>query len=121
MVLLAMSEYKDRLAVHYNTCDLKDLGDICKEYGARHILRGIKAGRTLNEELRLQNVYKFIIGTTSGFEPEFVYKLTSDADFRGSSIVKTYSDRRDILSKLVPQSLVDIIYRRGEEVRGGGN
>jgi cytidyltransferase-like protein len=116
MVRLAMEEYADRLVIHYNRCDLKDLGDILKEWDAYHILRGIKAGRTLDEELRLQNVYKFIVKESWGFEPEFVYKVTSDGDFRGSSIVKTYFDKREILSKLVPEPLVDMIYRRGAEI-----
>ncbi|MBE6557583.1 MAG: hypothetical protein E7661_00995 [Ruminococcaceae bacterium] len=116
MLLLAMSDHAHRLEVHYNQNNLKDLGDICRTYDAYHILRGIKAGRTLDEELRLQNVYRFIIEETCGFVPEFVYKLTSDADFRGSSIVKIYADRRDILQKLVPEVLVEPIIARGREI-----
>ena len=116
MLLLAMADHAHRLEVHYNQNGLKDLGEICRAHDAYHILRGIKAGRTLDEELRLQNVYRFIMEETCGFAPEFVYKLTSDADFRGSSIVKIYADQREILGKLVPEVLVESIYARGKEV-----
>jgi pantetheine-phosphate adenylyltransferase len=112
MMLLAMEGYTDRIEVHCNGAELKDLGEICKKNDAYFILRGIKAGRTLDEELRLQNVYKFLVRETSGIDIEFVYKLTGDSDFRGSSLVKIYADRRDILEKLVPAVLVDRIYER---------
>ncbi len=64
----------------------------------------------------LDTFHNFIIGETCGFTPEFVYKLTSDVDFRGSNVVKIDADRRDILKKLVPEVLVEQISARGREV-----
>ena len=116
MARLALSEFGDRVIIHANRNDLKDLGEICIENDARFILRGIKAGRTIDEEIRLQNVYRYILRQKHGFEPEFVYKLKSDADFRGSSLVKKYADDRDFLIKMVPAVLVDMIYERGREM-----
>ena len=116
MARAAMSEFSDRIVVHANTNDLKDLGEICKENDAYFILRGIKAGRTLDEEIRLQNVYKYIIKHKYNIDIEFVYKLSSDADFRGSSLVKKYADDVEILKKMVPDVLVEKIHKRGREL-----
>ena len=99
MARLATRELGDRVVIHANRNDLKDLGEICKENDAYFLLRGIKAGRTLDEEIRLQHVYKFLLREKHGIDVEFVYKLSSDSDFRGSSLVKKYSDDKEILAK----------------------
>ena len=121
MMLSAMEDQAHRLEVHYNVNGLRDLGEICRTYDAYHILRGVKAGRTVDEELHLQNVYRFIVKETTGIHLEFVYNLTSDADFRGSSLVKVYANDKDILRKLVPDALVDSIYERGRMINAQKN
>jgi pantetheine-phosphate adenylyltransferase len=117
MARLALRDFGKRVEVHANRCDLKDLGEICRKNDAYFILRGIKAGRTLDEEIRLQNVYRYILKEKHGIDIEFVYKLSSDADFRGSSLVKKYSDDKELLAKMVPHVLVDMIHERGEARR----
>ena len=110
MILIAMSEYKDRIEVYDD--DLNNIGELCHRYNAHFVLRGIKSGRTFDEEMRIQNVCKFIAKEKYGEEIEFIHKVTSDSDFRGSSIVKTYADDKQILKKLVPEILIDSIYER---------
>lgn len=119
MLLKAMHLYSDKIEV-YSDEELNKLGELCHKYNTYFILRGIKAGRTLDEEIRLQNVYKFISKEKYNKEIEFVYKVTSDSDFRGSSIVKIYADDKEILKKLVPECLVDTIYERNK-LRGEKN
>jgi pantetheine-phosphate adenylyltransferase len=116
MARLALSPFGERVTVHANENELKDLGKICIENGAYFILRGIKAGRTLDEEIRIQNVYKYILKEKYGIDINFVYKLTSDSDFRGSSLVKKYADDTELLSKMVPEVLVERISRRYREL-----
>lgn len=113
MILKAMTSYSDRIKV-YSDANLSSLGELCYKYNTCFILRGIKAGRTLDEEIRLQNTYKFLLKEKYNKEIEFVYKVTSDSDFRGSSIVKIYADDKAILEKLVPECLVDTIYERNK-------
>jgi len=113
IILKAMTLYHDKIEVHCDE-DLNKLGELCHKYNTHFILRGIKAGRTFNEEIRAQNVCKFLAKEKYGVEIEFVYKVTSDADFRGSSIVKIYSNDRELLKKLVPECLVECIYERNK-------
>lgn len=119
MLLRAMDLYSDKIEV-YSDEDLNKLGELCHKYNTYFVLRGIKAGRTLDEEIRLQNVYKFLSKEKYNKEIEFVYKVTSDSDFRGSSIVKTFANDKLILKKLVPECLVDTIYERNK-LRGEKN
>ena len=118
MLKLAMADYADRIEVSYHENAQMDLGDICRDNNAYHILRGIKAGRTVDDELRLQNIYRFVIKETCSFEPEFVYRLTSDSDFRGSWVVKNYAAFPEMLKLMVPEALVDIIHQRSKEING---
>jgi len=111
MILKAMAEYGDRIEVYYDN-DLNSLGEICHKHNAPFVLRGIKAGRTFDEEIRIQNICKFMAKEKYNEEIEFVHKVTSDFDFRGSSVVKTYANDKEILKKLVPEILVDCIYER---------
>lgn len=111
MILKAMKDYEDKIEVNCNS-NLTCLGELCHKHNAYFVLRGIKAGRTFDEEMRLQNVYKYISKEKYGQDIEFVHKVSSDSDFRGSSIVKTYADDKELLKKLVPHILVDAIYER---------
>lgn len=113
MILKVMKEYSDRIEIYYNE-NLNKLGEICHKHNAHFVLRGIKAGRTFDEEMRIQNVCKFMAKEKYGEEIEFIHKVTSDSDFRGSSIVKIYADDKEILKKLVPEVLVDCIYERSK-------
>lgn len=75
-----------------------------------NFIRGIKAGRTLEEEIRLMEF-------TKSMNPniEFYYKVTSNADWRGSSIIKLLATQNEDFTHLVSPSIVEEIRKRASQ------
>lgn len=91
------------------------LHDICHEEQIFNVFRGVKSGRTLEEELRLQLVVNYMSNIEHGEKILFVYDITSEDDFRGSSIIKKLVVNGKDISSLVPNELVNDIYNRGQK------
>lgn len=81
----------------------KMIHEICHEEKIFNVFRGIKSGRTFEEEIRLQVYTKYMANKDFEEDIFFVYDITSEDDFRGASIVKNLAllekDLTDFLSK----------------------
>ena len=89
--------------------------DICIKYKIFNVYRGVKAGRTIDEEIRLKNVTNYQSRIKYRKEINFIYTITSDADFRGSSIIKKYAHQRKCIEELVPKEIINDIINRYKE------
>ena len=95
----------------------KMIQDICHEERIFNVFRGVKAGRTFEEEMHLQITTKYLAKQEYGEEIFFIYDITSEEDFRGSSIVKILLLGNKDVSTLVPECIMSdlkekaIIYR----------
>ena len=84
----------------------KMIQDICHEEKIFNVFRGVKAGRTFEEEMRLQIFTNYMSEQEYGENILFVYDITSEEDFRGSSIVKTLLLNNKDISSLVPECII---------------
>ena len=100
--------------VAVKTAGTKMLHDICHEEGIFNVFRGIKSGRTFEEEFRLQVVCKYLAKQEYGEELLFVYDVTSEDDFRGSSIVKKLLLANKDASSLVPDCIIADLKERAK-------
>lgn len=91
--------------------------DICHEEGIFNVFRGVKAGRTFEEEIRLQITTNYLAKQEYGEEIFFVYDITSQEDFRGSSIVKTLLLSNKDVSTLVPECIISDLKERANIYR----
>ena len=89
--------------------------DICHDEQIFNVFRGVKAGRTFEEEIRIQIATNYMARQEYGEEILFVYDITSEEDFRGSSIIKTLALNRKDFSSLVPSEIMDDITERARK------
>ena len=94
----------------------KMIQDICHEEKIYNVFRGVKSGRTVEEEIRLQIVTNYMAKEEYGEEIFFVYDITSEEDFRGSSIIKTLAINGKDFSSLVPNIIIKEISERAMEI-----
>lgn len=90
----------------------KMIQDICHEEGIFNVFRGVKAVRTFEEEMRIQIATNYLSKQEYGEEIFFVYDITSEEDFRGSSIVKTLLLSNKDVSSLVPECIISDLKER---------
>ena len=81
-----------------------------------NVIRGVKSTRTLDDEIRLKNLSNYMSKKKYKEEINFVYFITSDSDFRGSSIVKKYASSKLILKDLLPEEIIDDVVKRYKEI-----
>ena len=113
LVKKSVKKFGNRVVV--KSAGVKMLHDICHEEQIFNVFRGVKSGRTLEEELRLQLVVNYMSNIEHGEKILFVYDITSEDDFRGSSIIKKLVVNGKDISSLVPNELVNDIYNRGQK------
>ena len=89
--------------------------DICNKYKIYNVYRGIKSGRTIDEEIRLKLVTNYQSKLKYKKEINFIYTLTGDSDFRGSSIIKKYAYDKKSIEGLVPKEIINDIINRYKE------
>ena len=97
------------------TKDIK-LEDICHNLKVFNVIRGVKSTRTLDDEIRLKNISNYMSKKKYKKDINFIYFITSDSDFRGSSIVKKYASSKIILKDLLPEEIIDDVVKRYKEV-----
>lgn len=94
---------------------VKMIQDICHDEQIFNVFRGVKAGRTFEEEIRIQIATNYMAKEEYGEEILFVYDITSEEDFRGSSIIKTLAVNGKDFSSLVPNDILNEISERAKE------
>lgn len=94
---------------------IKMIQDICHEEQIFNVFRGVKAGRTFEEEIRIQIATNYMAKEEYGEEILFVYDITSEEDFRGSSIIKILAVNGKDFSSLVPNEILNEISKRAKE------
>ncbi len=90
--------------------------DICNKYKIYNVYRGVKGGRTLEEEIRLKLVTNYMSKLKYNKRINFIYTITSDDDFRGSSIIKKYAYKKENIENLIPKEIIDEILNKYKEV-----
>lgn len=115
MVQKSVKQFGDRVTV--KAAGNKMIHDICHEEQIFNVFRGVKAGRTLEDEIRIQITTKYMAKQEYGDEILFVYDITSEDDFRGSSIIKTLAIRDKDFSSLVPSGIIDDITERATKYK----
>lgn len=94
---------------------VKMIQDICHDEQIFNVFRGVKAGRTFEEEIRIQIATNYMAKEEYGEEILFVYDITSEEDFRGSSIIKNLAVKGKDFSSLVPNDILNEISERAKE------
>ena len=94
----------------------KMLHDVCHDRQVFNVFRGIKGGRTFDEEIRLKIATNYLTKLEYGEEIFFVYDITSEDDFRGSSIVKLLALNGKSINSLVPTEIVDEIEKKVDDI-----
>ena len=92
----------------------KMLHDICHELKIYNVFRGVKAGRTFEEEIRLQVASKNMAKNEYNEELFFIYDITTEEDFRGSSIIKLLALKNKKIDMYVPSEIIDDITERAK-------
>lgn len=92
----------------------KMIQDICHEEKIFNVFRGVKSGRTFEEEMRIQIATNYLSKQEYGEKIFFVYDITSEEDFRGSSIVKTLLLNNKDVSTLVPECIIADLKERAK-------
>ena len=95
--------------------------DMCMKYKIFNVYRGVKAGRTIDEEIRLKNVTNYQSRIKYKKEINFIYTITSDSDFRGSSIIKKYAYDKKCIEELIPKEIINDILNRYGEINNENN
>ncbi len=90
----------------------KMLHDICHELKIFNIFRGVKAGRTFDEEIRLQVATKNFAKEEYNEELFFVYDITTEEDFRGSSIIKLLAKKGKKLDNYLPKEIINDVTKK---------
>ncbi len=112
LVKKSVKKFGNRVVV--KSAGVKMLHDICHEEQIFNVFRGVKSGRTLEEEIRLQLVVNYMANIEYGEKILFVYDITSEDDFRGSSIIKKLVVNGKDASSLIPSEIIKDIYDRGK-------
>lgn len=110
---LAQMSLKGIEQVRVRTASRKDIVDIAKEEGIYNVLRGVKAGGNLEEEIQLQEYVKFLCD-----EPiQFYFKITTNADFRSSSVVKVlaFEGKEEKLEGFICKEIKPMVCKRAKE------
>ena len=113
LIKKSTKKYGNRVIVKLG--DKKMLYDICHEEQIFNVFRGVKSGRTLEEEIRLQLVTNYMSNIEYGEKILFIYDITSEEDFRGSSIIKKLVISGKDISSLVPKEIIIDIKERCKE------
>ncbi len=113
LVQKSVAKFSNRVVV--KPAGIKMIHDICHDEQIFNVFRGVKAGRTFEEEIRLQIATNYMAKQEYGEEILFVYDITSEDDFRGSSIVKTLALSHKDFSSLVPSEIIDDITERARK------
>ena len=92
----------------------KMLYEICHDLQIFNVFRGVKGGRTFDEEIRLQVASKYMAKDEYNEDLLFVYDITTEEDFRGSSIIKTLALKGKSFDKYIPLEIVDDILERSK-------
>lgn len=92
--------------------EAKMIHDICHELKIYNIFRGVKAGRTLEEELRLQVASKRFAKEEYNEDLLFVYDITTEDDFRGSSIIKLLAKKNKKLDNYLPKEIIEDVIKK---------
>lgn len=111
---LALEKYGNKIEVIDG--GNKDIADICNELKVYNVYRGVKASRTLSDEIRLKYYSNYISLRDYQKEINFVYYITGDDVFIGSSLVKLLLQSGKNISDLVPENLIDIYKERSVKV-----
>lgn len=118
------SEKKRKKLIEKSIKDLKNvevviedtpIENTCRKYKIYNVYRGVKSGRTIDEEIRLKNVTNYQSRIKYKKEINFIYTITSDSDFRGSSIIKKYAYDKKCIEELVPKEIINDIINRYKE------
>ena len=110
MTKKCVEDFGDKVIV--KLAGTKMIQDICHEEGIFNVFRGVKAGRTFEEEMRIQIATKYLSKQEYGEEIFFVYDITSEEDFRGSSFVKALLLSNKDVSTLVPECIISDLKER---------
>jgi len=113
MVRKSVKNFGDRVEVIL--AGSKMLHDICHEQKIYNVFRGVKAGRTFEEEIRLQVASKNMAKDEYNEELLFVYDITTEEDFRGSSIIKLLALKNKKIDNYVPSEIVEDIAKRAKQ------
>lgn len=113
LVEKSVQKFGHRVVV--KTAGVKLIQDVCHDEQIFNVFRGVKAGRTLEEEIRIQVATNYMAKMEYGEEIQFVYDITSEEDFRGSSIVKTLAVSGKDFSSLVPAEIIAEISERAKD------
>lgn len=113
LIRKSVKKFGERVIV--KSAGKKMLHDICHEEQIFNVFRGVKSGRTLEEEIRIQLVANYMSNNEYGEKILFIYDISSEDDFRGSSIVKKLVVNNKNISTLVPTEIVSDIYERGKQ------
>ena len=113
LVQKSVARFGNKVVV--KSAGVKMIQDICHDEQIFNVFRGVKAGRTFEEEIRIQIATNYMAKQEYGEEILFVYDITSEEDFRGSSIIKTLAINGKDFSSLVPSEIIDDILERAKE------
>ena len=94
----------------------KMIHDICHDLKIYNVFRGVKAGRTLEEELRLQVREKTFSKDTYNEELLFIYDITTEDDFRGSSIIKLLIQCEKNIDNYIPKEIAKDVLEKGQNI-----
>ena len=95
----------------------KMIHEIIHELQIFNVFRGVKATRTIDDEIRLQNFCRHLLKDEYGEDAFFVYDITSDSDFRGSSLIKELCLNNQNIEKYVSSNVVEKIKARAIEIK----
>ncbi len=115
LIKKVVEKYKNKVEV-INGYD-KMIHDICHELKIFNVYRGMKAGRTFDEEIRLQVAVKKFSKDEYNEDVVFVYDITTEEDFRGASIVKNLLIHNKSIEKYVPSEIIGNILKKYKEIK----
>lgn len=118
MIKKCTSKYQN---VEVIAAETKMLHDICHELQIFNVFRGVKGGRTFDEEIRLQVATKHMAKEEYNEELFFVYDITTEEDFRGSSIIKLLATKGKKLDNYLPKEIMKDIIKRQKKIEEARN
>ncbi len=94
----------------------KMIHDICHEEQIFNVFRGVKSGRTFDDEMRLQIFTNYMSDKEYKEQILFIYDITSDNDFRGSSLIKKLIIKNKSIDSLVPNEIINDVYSNKDKL-----
>lgn len=113
LIKKSLLEFKDRIII--KKANSKMIQDVCHEEKVFTVFRGVKAGRTLEEEIRLQVFTNYMAEIEYHEKILFIYDITSNNDFRGSSIIKKLATTKKDFSTLIPSQIISEVTERAKK------